>query len=408
MMRSTMHNGRKSPSPPAERLPFQGSPQTTLGVELELQIVDRDNGELVPGATRLLEACEEERLDNVVGEFLLSMVEVKTDVCRNVSEVRENMFPTLRRVKTLASALGYDLAIGATHPFSRASMGAVSPDPRYQKIRKRQGWLAYQEAIFGLHVHVGVPNADSAMGLINLLTPYLPHLLALSANSPFWQGLDTEFASCRSAQFRPSPHAGIPQQCDTWDDFCEYYRIQQECGALESTKDIYWDIRPRHDLGTIEFRVCDAPASLSTMLGLASLVRCMVIDGLRVLKERPEVGHGEVSQLWAAAENKARAGRFGLAAEVVRRPGRPKRTLADDTANLIERLMPVAQAAGEAEFLSHLLPVDIHDTGAERQRRLYRQTGSWTAVIEEMKGRWVQEVQEAMPAEESRVDALLA
>lgn len=407
MMRST-RTGRQLSVFAPETLPFKGSPETTLGVELELQIIDRDSGELVPGAGRLLEASEEEHLNNVVGEFLLSMIEVKTDICRNVSEVRDTLFPTLRRVKTLAAALGYDLALGATHPFSRASMGAVSPDPRYQKIRKRQGWLAYQEAIFGLHVHVGVPDGESAMGLINLLTPYLPHLLALSANSPFWQGLDTEFASCRSAQFRPSPHAGIPQQCDTWAHFCDYCHIQKECGALESPKDIYWDIRPRHDLGTIEFRVCDAPASLSTLLGLTSLIRCMVIDGLRILKERPEVGQGDLAQIWMAAENKARAGRFGLAAEIVRRPGRPKCTLADDTAELIDRLMPVGKAAGEAEFLDMLKPVDIHDTGAERQRRLYRQTGSWTTVIEEMKGRWVQEVEETLSREETSSGALVA
>src|SRR4029079_21963 len=119
----------------------------------------------------------------------------------------------------------------------------------------RQGWLAYHEAIFGLHVHVGVPGGEEAIGLINLLTPYLPHLLALSANSPFWQGVDTEWASARAALFRPAAHAGIPAHNATWDDFCRYADVMRRGRAISAVKDLYWDLRPRPDLGTIEFRI---------------------------------------------------------------------------------------------------------------------------------------------------------
>src|SRR5579871_749227 len=137
---------------------FHGSPDTTLGVELELQILDPQTGDLVPGALRILDACEEEGVEGVSGEFLLSMLEVKTGICADVAAVRQSLASLLSRVHRIARSLGYDLAIGSTHPFSRPNTAAIFPDERYRRIQKRQGWLANHEAIFGLHVHVGVPD----------------------------------------------------------------------------------------------------------------------------------------------------------------------------------------------------------------------------------------------------------
>src|SRR4051812_15952164 len=139
---------------------FNPSPGVTLGVELELQVVERGTGELVPGALRILDACAEEGLANVDGEFLLSMLEVKTGICADVSDVREQLFPLLRNVRNIAGTTGYELVVGGTHPSSRPNASAISPQERYQRIPKRQGWVAYHEAIFGLHVHVGVRGAD--------------------------------------------------------------------------------------------------------------------------------------------------------------------------------------------------------------------------------------------------------
>src|SRR5262249_24760767 len=186
------------------------------------QILDRDTGDLVPGAVRILDACAEEKIEGVSGEFLQSMLEVKTGVCRSVTEVRDALYPLLRRVRNIASSLGYDLAVGGTHPFGRARTNAIFPNERYQRLGKRQRRLAYQENPFGLHVHVGVPGADEALALITLLVQSLPHLLALSANSPFWQGVDTGFASGRVIMFRPSPHAGVPPHFPRWQDFRRY------------------------------------------------------------------------------------------------------------------------------------------------------------------------------------------
>src|SRR5207247_596004 len=131
-------------------------------------------GDLAPGAQRILQSCAEEHIDGVSAEFLLSIIEVKTDVCRSVSEARETLVPRMRQVRNIARSLGYELALGGTHPFARPSMSAVFPDDRYQRIQKHQGWCAFQEVVFGLHIHVGVPEGEAALGVMNLVTPYLP------------------------------------------------------------------------------------------------------------------------------------------------------------------------------------------------------------------------------------------
>jgi carboxylate-amine ligase len=385
MFDSTRPAQHPSHPAPREAPAFDGSLATTLGVELELQILDPESGDLAPGAGRILDACADEGIAGVSGEFLQSMLEVKTGVCSDVAAVRDSLVPLLGRVQGIAHALGYDLAVGGTHPFSRASTSAIFPDERYRRIRKRQGWLTNHEAVFGLHVHVGVPDGAKAIGLINLLTPYMPHLLALSANSPFWQGVDTEFASVRTVLFRPAPHAGIPPCLSCWQDFGAYCAVLHEGGVLESAKDLYWDIRPQPCLGTLEFRIFDAPLSLSCLLGLTALTRCLVQEGLRRLEEEPGCGWGDPRVFWLAQENRWLASRYGLEAECARCPGDGRKTLAEDLASLLECLSPTARALGEAEFLDVFQPSAGFETGAAQRRRLYHQTGTWHAVLEDMR-----------------------
>lgn len=378
----------------AEDLAFQPSLGATLGVELELQILDRESGELAPGAVRLLDGCREEQLEGVSGEFLLSMVEVKTGVCRNVTQVRDTLLPLLLRVRNIATSLGYDLALGGTHPFGRATMSAIFPDVRYQRIQNQQGWMAYQEAVFGMHVHVGVPSGDAAIGVINQVVPYLPHLIALAANSPLWQGTDTGYASARMRMFRPSAHAGVPPHFEDWEGFGRFYDVLCAAGAIRKTKDIYWDIRPRPQLGTLEFRIFDAPATLSSLLALVALTRCLVLHALRRLEEKPERMRGDRRSFWLADENRWRATRYGLDAECVRKAHGERQTLRADTAQLLKRLAPLASEAGEASYLHALEPLEAFESGAERQRHLYRETGRWQAVVDDLRHRWLHELQE--------------
>lgn len=225
-------------------LTFRPSTEPTLGVELELQILDRESGDLAPGAVPVLKACAEEGMADVTAELMQSMIEVKTEVCPTVTAVRDQLVPLLKRVRNLAGSLGYDLAMAGTHPFHRTSMSVVFPAERYERLVDRLAWLAFQRVVFGLHIHVGVPSGDLAMGVTSMLVQYLPHLLALSANSPFWQGMDTGLKSTRAALYRMLPHAGVPRHFSKWKDFRSFCKIMRECNALGSFKDLYWDIRP--------------------------------------------------------------------------------------------------------------------------------------------------------------------
>src|SRR5918911_5053148 len=223
------------PGAALEDLDFRGCAEPSLGVEVELQVLDRESGDLAPGAVRILPVCAEEGLEGVTAELLQSMLEAKTGVCRNVAEVRDTLLPSLRRLRNIAASLGYELAPGGTHPFSRTSTGTVFPKERYARVQDRMAWLTYQVAVFGLHVHVGVPSGDLAIGVTNALVQYLPHLLALSVSSPFWQGVDTGLASARSALFRLTPHASVPHYFPKWKDFCAYVEVMRACRAIRNT-----------------------------------------------------------------------------------------------------------------------------------------------------------------------------
>jgi carboxylate-amine ligase len=380
-------------TPASDDLTFRGSIAPTVGVELELQILDRETGDLAPGAVRILKLCAEEKIEGVASELMQSMFEVKTGVCQNVHAVREQLMPMLRKVRILANSLGFELAMGGTHPFHRSAASAVFPAERYERIMERLAWLTYQRVVFGLHVHVGVPDGDAALAVISLLVKYLPHLLALSANSPFWQGVDTGLASGRSALYGLLPHSGVPPHFSKWKDFRSYCQVMRDCKAIASFKDLYWDIRPRPDFGTIEFRICDMPASLEVTWSIVALTRSLVIQALKLLEEKPALRRGDMRRHWIAGENKWLATRYGLGALYVRTHGGKRRPLKKDLAELIDKLVPIAEAHGDGDALAPLRKLDRFESGADFYRSLFRQTGNWKALTDVMIRRFIDELE---------------
>jgi carboxylate-amine ligase len=333
-------------------------------------------------------------VQGVTAELMQSMIEVKTDVCQNVAEVRAQLRPNLRRLSNIARSLGYDLALSGTHPFHRTTGSVVFPAERYERIMDRLAWLTYQRVVFGLHVHVGVPNGDLAIGTMNLLVQYIPHMLALSANSPFWNGVDTGLASSRAALYGLLPHSGVPRYFLNWKEFRAYCQTMKDCKTIQSFKDIYWDIRPRPDFGTIEFRICDMPASLSAVLGLTALTRCLVVHALRLLHDRPRLRSGDIRRYWVAVENKWLATRYGLGGMYIRTPSGKRRQLGQEVGELIRRLEPIAAETGDAPFLK-ALKTDGSTSGADWQRARFRETGDWKTFVGKMRTRFESELQES-------------
>jgi carboxylate-amine ligase len=375
---------KTAPSSKHEEMAFHPSPDSAMGVEIELQILDRDSGDLAPGAVRILKACEQDKVEGVTAELMQSMIEVRTGICKTVDEARDQLFARIRRVRNIASSLGFELSMGGTHPFHRTGTSTVFPAERYERISDRLAWLTYQRVMFGLHVHVGVPSGDMAIGAINLLMQYVPHLIAASASSPFWQGVDTGLQSSRVALYRLLPHAGLPLYFSNWKDFRNYCKVMMDCRTITSFKDIYWDIRPRPDLGTIEFRICDIPLTITETLRLVALIRSLTVSGLRLLQERPRLRRGDIKRHWIAVENKWLATRYGLQAMYIRTPTGKRRPLVKDLTDLIDRLMPIAREFGDDKYLASLQPLSKLETGADQQRRVYREAGNWKALVDFM------------------------
>jgi carboxylate-amine ligase len=369
-----------------DELVFRPSPGHAFGVEVELQILDRDSADLAPGAPRILKACQEDGIDGTAAELMQSMIEVKTGICQSVDEARDQLFARVRRLRNIASSLGYDLALGSTHPFHRATTSTIFPGERYEKILHRLQWVTYQRVLFGLHVHVAMPDGEVAIGVNNFLVRYIPHLIALSASSPFWQGIDTGLASSRTALYRLLPHSGLPPHFSSWKAFRSYCRVMLDCQAMSSFKDIYWDIRPRPDFGTIEIRVCDMPSSLTETLSLVALIRSLVIHATRLIAERASLRRGDIRRHWIAIENKWLATRHGLRAMYVRGPSGKRRLLHTDVQDLVEKLQPIAREHGDERYLAPFRAMDRFETGSDRQRRLFREHGDWKVLVAQMRG----------------------
>lgn len=367
---------------PVEKLTFNRSESPTIGVEIELPIIDRDSKELAPGSPRILAACKEEGIEGVSAELMQSMIELQTGVCENVRDAHQQLLPKLRRVRNLANSTGYDLALLASHPSAKPNEHVLFNDEHYHRAHGRLAWLIYHRVTFGLHVHFGVRSGDEAIGLINLLVQHLPHLIGASGNSPFWQGVDTGLTSARCALYNLITHAGVPQYFSNWGDFRDYIKTMQEAKALKSVTSIKWDIRPRPDLGTIEIRVCDTPKSLRHLFGLVALIRTLCIAGQRLLEERPRAGRGDIRRQWIAGENRWLASRHGLEAIYISTPRGKRTQLRNDLAELVERLSPIAAETGDLNYLNYLKPVDKLECGAELQRKLYRDSGKWQSIVE--------------------------
>lgn len=367
-------------SPDAEeinRIVFESSPEPTLGIEIELQIIDPETRDLIPGGPAILEAME--GLPWVKPELLQSTVEVNVGPCRRVSEARKGLEERLTRLQQTADGLGYGLIAAGTHPFAEWKDQRITEEKRYQSLLERMQWPARRLMIFGLHVHVGVTSGEKAIAISNSLTTFLPHLLALSASSPFWAGEDTGLASVRVKIFESLPAAGLPYRMINWGEFQRFMNTLIHAGAIESIREIWWDIRPHPVFGTIEVRVADALPSVGETVAFAALVQCLVVR----LSELYDCGeYLPLNRHWIVAENKWRAARFADDAEIIADDSgeiRPLRELVDE---LLESLEPVSK---RLECHDELLSIRrLLEVGPpfRRIRRVREEAGDHRAVVD--------------------------
>ena len=249
----------------------------TLGVEEEFQIVDPESGELRSHVSQLLASSEESLGQQVKRELHQSIVEVGTRICNDVAELREEIVRIRRELAASADRAGLAVAAAGTHPFSDWKDQVLSPGVRYESIVEELQQLARSLLIFGLHVHVAVPDRQTAIDLMNQARYFLPHLLALSTSSPFWLGRDTGLKSFRTMIFKRFPRTGVPDHFGSWSEFENYVKLLVDLKCIEDASKIWWDVRPHHTYGTLEFRVCDVPTRPADAVMLAALCQAIIV-----------------------------------------------------------------------------------------------------------------------------------
>ena len=361
---------------------FNGSERATLGVEVELEIVDRGTRQLASAATDVLaELGAGGAHAKVKHELFECTAEVITGICDTVAEARDDLAASIKELTAVTGRRGLALMCSGSHPISRWHDQVVSPDPRYHGLIEEMQWAARRMQIFGVHVHVGVKSGERAIAIANALNTCIPHFLALSASSPYWAGRDTGMASCRSTVFESLPTAGLPYLLSGWSEFEQFMETLVAAQAITGVREVWWDIRPHPDFGTVELRICDGMPTLTEVSAVAALAQSVVesFDN-RLDRGEPLPRPRE----WTVRQNKWRAARHGLDAEIITDDRGGRTPLRRAISDLVEELSPVAEGLGCLEELRLNLRTLEHGASYERQRRVVAAGGTMTDVVDSL------------------------
>jgi carboxylate-amine ligase len=354
---------------------FGSSPPFSLGIEEEFQLLSAESYELVPRFDEVADAAGDERVRQ---ELMTSVLEAATGVHERVVDAVDEVRDIRARLRDGAAQHGSLIASAGTHPFSRWEHQEITDSPRYQGVVEKLRWVAERVAIFGLHVHIGMQEPDTAVRVATGLRNWVPELLALSANSPYWQGYDTGLSSTRSQVFDVMPRSGLPPRMSSFADFERLVARGAKAGFFPDYTYVWWDVRPHPKLGTIELRVCDAQTRVASVGGIAALAQSLAAT----LTDRPV----PVQPRTLISENKWRAARHGLEAELVDlRRDRP-RPAREALRELLELAAPAAENLGCTEELGEVERLLGRGTGADEQRRAHEPEGSLLSVA-----RWLAE-----------------
>jgi glutamate---cysteine ligase / carboxylate-amine ligase len=357
------------------RIPFTSSERASLGVEWELQLVDLQTRQLSAGAVEILEEMRPDGAEEhpkAKHELLQSTVEIITGICGTVSEAKADLAGTLAEVSAAAERHGLGLMCAGTHPITDWQTQQISPKERYLQLVERMQWLARRLQIFGVHVHVGVRAPEKAIPIVNALCQYVPHFLALSASSPFWVGCDTGLASARAKVFESMPTAGLPYQLTGWDEFETYMETLISTNAIDSVREVWWDIRPHPEFGTVELRICDGLPTLDEVGAVAAISQCLVEQ----FDTQLDRGYTLPTPLsWVMRENKWRAARYGLDADIVVDEKGTVRPVRQAIYDLLEELAPTARRLECEKELADVERILAVGASYQRQRAVAAASG---------------------------------
>jgi carboxylate-amine ligase len=353
----------------------------TIGVEEEFQIIDPTTGELRSHVSQLVAATSANLGEQVKREMHQSIVEIGTKICENVDELRVDMHRTRGELVRSAESVGLYVAASGTHPFSNWIDQVISPGERYKNIVEELQQLARSLLIFGMHVHVAVPDRTTMIDLMNMVRYFLPHLLALSTSSPFWMGRNTGLKSFRTTVFRRFPRTGIPDHFDSWSDYEDYVGLLIKLRCIDNAKKIWWDVRPHPIFGTLEFRICDVTPRIEDAIAIAALAQAIVVK-LHYLYTK-NMGYRMYPRA-LVEENKWRAARWGVEGNLIdfgKQAEVPMRELGEE---LLDFVNDVVDDLGSRDALAPIEHILREGTSAERQLKTYAETGDLKEVVRQI------------------------
>jgi len=350
----------------------------TLGVEMELQVLDAKTLLLTPKAGDILQAVEHPRLAK---EMFQSTLEIVTAVCDTVHDVHRDFQEMLIPVQKYAVEHAIRFAGTGTHPLAMYQDRLTSAGDRYKELMDRNQWVIRRMAVYGLHVHIGMHDAEECMRFNHFFLRFVPHLIALSASSPYWQKADTGLAAARPTMYETHPTSGIPYLAKDWQEFERVYQAMLDTGSIESMKDIWWDIRPSPNYGTLELRMCDGPATQSELECIVAFIH-LLAHWFRDNGENYFNRHKPVPERWILRENKWRAIRHGTDAVLINPDTLETAKFVDIMHYWLDAVSPYTKQLQYETYTENLRNILTKGTSAQRQRRIFSSTGSLEKVVE--------------------------
>jgi len=363
------------------KITFNDCDAPTVGIELELGLVDEQTMALSNSVQAVLSRLPSELEGHLKPELMQSVIEINTGICNTVGEAEIDLTEKIRRVESVLDDLNLRLWWGGTHPFSRWGDQHVTPNERYRMLVDLLQEMARRLVTFGLHVHVGVDSGDKAVMICDRIMRHLPTLLALSCSSPFWEGRITGLESHRSKIMEGLPTAGMPTLMRNWSEYVWLVNHMIDTGFINTIREIWWDVRPHHNFGTVEVRVCDMPGNLADSLALAALVQSLV----KALSDEIDQGaYQHDCHPMMVRQNKWRACRYGTDASLVESVTYRAQPVSQVVEELVEALRPTAEQLGCREYLEHCLAIANTTSWANRHLRIFEETGDAREIVRRM------------------------
>ena len=360
---------------------FKPSSPLSLGMEMEFQLLDNESLDLVYRASPVLEQYKGD--EHVKPEYQENTIEVTSAIFDSVDGLQNDMIRRVTALVRTCEEFGIKLCGAGTHPFS-TRLAIITPSPRYLQMKEDEGYLSRTQVTFATHVHVGMPDGETAVRIMHELKAYLPMFIALAASSPFWRGHDTKFASYRHRILAATRSYGIPPNFSSWDEFCNFFNSMKRAGAYETINDIHWDIRLRPHLGTVEIRAMDVQATVAEASALAAFVRAVTLYLERTHQTDRPAYMPVPLHWWLEKENHYQASHLGLAAKFISNNAGDSRKLSAVFTDVVQEVEGVAAEVGDGQHIARIRSIVESGLSYDRQRKMYQSTGSFEKVLLEL------------------------